>query len=62
MASNASPVLCTSLGTTVPPGTNAPEWHVPLELSPVPDKGSEKGLWVNPVAFVHLLNGWALAQ
>ena len=38
------------------------EWHVPLELSPLPDKGSDKGLWVNPVAFVHLLNGWALAQ
>jgi hypothetical protein len=38
------------------------EWRVPLELSPLPDKGSEKGLWVDPVAFVQLLNGWALAQ
>jgi hypothetical protein len=38
------------------------EWHVPLELSPLPDKGSEKGLWVDPVAFIRLLNGWALAQ
>jgi hypothetical protein len=38
------------------------EWRVPLELSPVPDKGSEKGLWVDPVAFIRRLNGWALAQ
>lgn len=38
------------------------QWRVPLELSPLPDKGSDKGLWVDPVAFIRLLNGWALAQ
>jgi hypothetical protein len=38
------------------------EWHVPLELSPLPDKGSDQGLWVDPVVFIQLLNGWALAQ
>ena len=38
------------------------EWQVPLELSPVPDKGSDKGLWVDPVAFISLLNGWDLAE
>ena len=37
-------------------------WQVPLELSPLPDRGSEKGLWIDPVAFLQELNGWALAQ
>jgi len=38
------------------------EWCVPLKLSPLPDKGSEKELWVDPVAFVQPLSGWVLAQ
>jgi hypothetical protein len=38
------------------------EWQVPLELSPLPIQGSDKGLWIDPVAFVNLLNGWELAQ
>lgn len=38
------------------------EWQVPLELSPWPDHGSDKGLWIDPVALLHLLNGWGLAQ
>ena len=38
------------------------EWHAPLELSPLPDKGTDQGLWVDPIAFIEQLNGWALAQ
>jgi len=38
------------------------EWHVPLELSPLPNKGSDKGLWVDPVVLIQVLNGWALAE
>jgi hypothetical protein len=38
------------------------EWHAPLELSPLPNKGSDKGLWVDPVALIQVLNGWALAE
>ena len=38
------------------------EWHAPLELSPPPNKGSDKGLWVDPVALIQVLNGWALAE
>jgi hypothetical protein len=38
------------------------EWHVPLELSTLSDKGGDKGLWVDPVAFVRQTNGWALAK
>jgi len=38
------------------------EWHVPLELSPLPLLGSGKGLWVDPVALIQVLNGWALAE
>jgi hypothetical protein len=38
------------------------EWQVPLELSPLPDQGSDKGLWVDPVAFINVLNGWELAE
>jgi hypothetical protein len=37
-------------------------WQVPLDLSPLPNRGSEQGLWVDPVAFIRLLNGWALAE
>jgi len=36
-------------------------WRVPLELSPLPDRGSHKGLWIDPVALLQGLNGWALA-
>lgn len=38
------------------------EWQVRLELSPLPDQGSDKGLWVDPVALIDLLNGWELAE
>jgi hypothetical protein len=38
------------------------EWHIPLELSPLPSRGSAKGLWIDPVALISLLNGWALAE
>lgn len=38
------------------------EWQVPLELSPLPNRGSEKGLWIDPVAFIQVLNGWGLAE
>lgn len=38
------------------------EWHVPLELSPLPNKGSDKGLWIDPVVLIQVLNGWALAE
>lgn len=38
------------------------EWQVPLDLSPRPDQGSDKGLWIDPVTLIGLLNGWALAQ
>ncbi|HUV89037.1 MAG TPA: transposase [Anaerolineae bacterium] len=38
------------------------EWHAPLELSPLPNPGSAKGLWIDPVALISLLNGWALAE
>ncbi len=37
-------------------------WQVPLELSPLPIQGSDKGLWIDPVAFIKVLNGWELAQ
>ncbi len=37
------------------------EWRVPLDLSPLPNRGSDKGLWVDPVALLTELNGWALA-
>ncbi len=38
------------------------EWQVPLELSPVPMRGSDQGLWIDPVTLIDLLNGWKLAQ
>ena len=38
------------------------EWQVPLELSPLPQGRSDKGLWIDPVAFIQILNGWALAE
>jgi len=38
------------------------EWQLPLELSPLPVRGSDKGLWVDPVALITILNGWALAE
>jgi hypothetical protein len=38
------------------------EWQVPLELSPLPRQSSDKGLWVDPVAFINVLNGWELAE
>jgi hypothetical protein len=38
------------------------EWQVPLELSPLPNRGSDKGLWIDPVAFIQVLNGWELAE
>jgi len=37
------------------------EWPVPLELDPLPSQGSERGLWVDPVSFIKVLNGWELA-
>ena len=30
------------------------EWQVPLELGPLPSQGSDKELWVDPVAFIHV--------
>jgi hypothetical protein len=38
------------------------KWQLPLELNPVAVRGSDKGLWIDPVAFIHLVNGWQLAQ
>jgi hypothetical protein len=38
------------------------EWQVPLELSPLPNRGSDKGLWIDPLAFINVLNGWELAE
>jgi hypothetical protein len=38
------------------------EWQVPFELSPTPIRGSDKGLWIDPVTLIDLLNGWELAQ
>jgi hypothetical protein len=38
------------------------EWQVPLDLSPLPGRGSDKGLWIDPVAFINTLNGWQLAE
>lgn len=37
------------------------EWQVPLDLSPLPNRGSDKGLWIDPVALLTVLNGWPLA-
>jgi hypothetical protein len=37
------------------------EWQVPLDPSPLPNRGSDKGLWIDPVALLTVLNGWALA-
>jgi hypothetical protein len=37
------------------------EWQVPLDLSPLPNRGSDKGLWIDPVMLLTVLNGWALA-
>lgn len=37
------------------------QWQVPLDLQPLPSRSSAKGLWVNPVAFLKILNGGALA-
>jgi hypothetical protein len=37
------------------------EWQVPLELSPLPHQGNDKGLWIDPVALLTVLNGWARA-
>jgi len=37
------------------------EWHVPLELSPRPSAAAT-GVVDRPGAFIHLLNGWELAQ
>jgi len=38
------------------------EWQVPLDLRPLPNSGNDKGLWVDPVAFLDVLNGWELAE
>ena len=38
------------------------KWHVPLELSACSSRGSDKGLWIDPVTLLKLLNGWELAQ
>lgn len=37
------------------------EWRMPLELSPLPGRGSDKGLWIDPVTLIQELNGWELA-
>ena len=33
----------------------------PLELSPLPGRGSDEGLWIDPVTLIRELNGWELA-
>jgi len=38
------------------------EWQMPLTLSPLPVRSSTKGLWIDPVTLIDLLNGWELAQ
>ena len=38
------------------------KWQAPLEVSPLSVRSSDAGLWIDPVAFIHVLNGWALAQ
>ena len=38
------------------------EWQAPLDLTPMPSQGSEKGLWIDPVTLIRVLNGWELAQ
>jgi len=38
------------------------EWQVPLDLRPLPNSGNDKGLWIDPVAFLDVLNGWELAE
>jgi len=38
------------------------EWQVPLELEPLSSGSNDKGLWIDPVAFIQVLNGWALAE
>jgi hypothetical protein len=37
------------------------EWQAPLELSPLTGPRDDTGLWIDPVALIQLLNGWALA-
>ena len=37
------------------------EWQVPLEVSPLPRRGSDQGLWIDPVAFIEILNGWVVS-
>jgi hypothetical protein len=38
------------------------EWQVPLELQPIPNSSQDKELWIDPVAFIEVLNGWELAK
>ena len=37
-------------------------WQLPLQLSPVSVHGSNKGLWIDPVTFIYLINGQQLAR
>ena len=38
------------------------EWQAPLEVCPLSRGSNDKGLWIDPVAFIQVLNGWALAE
>ena len=38
------------------------EWQAPLEMEALASGSDEKGLWIDPVAFIQILNGWALAE
>jgi hypothetical protein len=38
------------------------EWQAPLKLEPLSGGRGDKGLWIDPVAFIQVLNGWALAE
>jgi hypothetical protein len=38
------------------------EWQAPLELEPLSSGSDDKGLWIDPVAFIQVLNGRALAE
>ena len=36
--------------------------QLPLELTPLPEASGRGGLWVDPVHFLEVISGWALAQ
>lgn len=39
-----------------------PTWQIPIKLTPLSGRGSDRGLWIDPAALLRELNGWALAQ